>query len=61
MCCHAMEMVRTMISSSVANTTLGPRRISKVFYLFFFSDDLTLKVWGADIVRMQSGDGYAPW
>ncbi|KAM7526056.1 hypothetical protein LguiA_015958 [Lonicera macranthoides] len=25
------------------------------------SDDLTLKVWGADIVRMQSGDGYAPW
>jgi len=25
------------------------------------SDDLTLKIWGADIARMQSGDGYAPW
>ncbi|XP_031274276.1 protein CIA1 [Pistacia vera] len=25
------------------------------------SDDLTLKIWEADITRMQSGDGYAPW
>ncbi|MBA0615712.1 hypothetical protein Godav_015827 [Gossypium davidsonii] len=25
------------------------------------SDDLTLKIWEADIIRMQSGDGYAPW
>ncbi|KAK8492340.1 hypothetical protein V6N11_066151 [Hibiscus sabdariffa] len=25
------------------------------------SDDLTLKIWEADIPRMQSGDGYAPW
>ncbi|XP_021908602.1 protein CIA1 [Carica papaya] len=25
------------------------------------SDDLTLKIWGADIARMHSGDGYAPW
>ncbi|GMN39477.1 hypothetical protein TIFTF001_008698 [Ficus carica] len=25
------------------------------------SDDLTLKIWGTDLARMQSGDGYAPW
>ncbi|KAL1822544.1 hypothetical protein DCAR_0310361 [Daucus carota subsp. sativus] len=25
------------------------------------SDDLSIKVWGADIVRVQSGEGYAPW
>ncbi|MBA0793461.1 hypothetical protein Gohar_017865, partial [Gossypium harknessii] len=25
------------------------------------SDDLTMKIWEADIIRMQSGDGYAPW
>ncbi|XVE75978.1 hypothetical protein DITRI_Ditri12bG0135600 [Diplodiscus trichospermus] len=25
------------------------------------NDDLTLKIWEADIIRMQSGDGYAPW
>ncbi|MBA0581387.1 hypothetical protein Gorai_023567, partial [Gossypium raimondii] len=24
------------------------------------SDDLTMKIWEADIIRMQSGDGYAP-
>ncbi|KAG8483850.1 hypothetical protein CXB51_022615 [Gossypium anomalum] len=24
-------------------------------------DDLTLKIWEADIIRMQSGDGDAPW
>ncbi|XP_071686705.1 protein CIA1 [Rutidosis leptorrhynchoides] len=25
------------------------------------SDDLTVKVWGVDIARMQSGDSNAPW
>ncbi|CAA2970509.1 CIA1 isoform X1 [Olea europaea subsp. europaea] len=25
------------------------------------SDDLTVKIWGADIARMQSADGNAPW
>ncbi|MBA0767816.1 hypothetical protein Gotri_016672 [Gossypium trilobum] len=29
--------------------------------LVTYSDDLTLKIWEADIIRMQSGDGYAPW
>ncbi|CAK9173815.1 unnamed protein product [Ilex paraguariensis] len=24
-------------------------------------DDLTIKIWGADIMKMQSGDGIAPW
>ncbi|KAG6413009.1 hypothetical protein SASPL_125706 [Salvia splendens] len=27
----------------------------------FCSDDLTIKIWGCDIIRMQSGDGNAPW
>ncbi|KAK0583821.1 hypothetical protein LWI29_003489 [Acer saccharum] len=25
------------------------------------SDDLTLKIWEANTLRMESGDGYAPW
>jgi WD40 repeat protein len=25
------------------------------------SDDLTLKIWGADMEKMYSGDEYAPW
>jgi len=25
------------------------------------SDDLTLKIWGTDIAKMQSGEEYAPW
>lgn len=27
----------------------------------FCSDDLSIKVWGADIMSMQCGGGYAPW